>query len=131
MCSYGSPDAAAHHRVRRGWADFIGPDPFHVRIGINTGYCAVGNFGSEDRLDYTIVGGAVNVASRLVEAASPDQILISHTTYALIKDELYCRSVGDLQLKGIGPNKRTNEVVGEYEGRGQHRRCLWILQPVA
>lgn len=101
--------------LRRGWQEFIGPDPLHVRIGINTGYCTVGNFGSEDRLDYTIVGGAVNVASRLEEAAAPDQILISHTTYALIKDELYCRPVGDLQLKGIGHATRTYEVVGEHK----------------
>ena len=39
--------------------------PFELRIGINTGYCTVGNFGSEDRMDYTIIGGEVNLAARL------------------------------------------------------------------
>ncbi|HZD23402.1 MAG TPA: adenylate/guanylate cyclase domain-containing protein [Acidimicrobiia bacterium] len=99
---------------RREWEQVIGPDPLHVRIGINTGYCTVGNFGSEDRLDYTIVGGAVNTASRLESKAAPDQIQISHSTYMLIKDEIYCRPLGDQGLKGISHPLRTYEVVGEY-----------------
>jgi adenylate cyclase len=100
--------------LRKEWEQVIGPDPLHVRIGINTGYCTVGNFGSEDRLDYTIVGGAVNTASRLESTAAPDQIQISHATYMLVKDEIYCRPLGDLGLKGISHPMRTYEVVGEY-----------------
>jgi class 3 adenylate cyclase len=101
--------------LRNSWADVIGPQPLHIRLGINTGYCTVGNFGSEDRLDYTIVGGAVNVASRLEETAGPDQIQISHTTYALIKDEIYCRPIGDVRVKGVSHELRTYEVVGEFD----------------
>jgi PAS domain S-box-containing protein len=100
--------------LRREWEQVIGPEPLHVRIGINTGYCTVGNFGSEDRMDYTIVGGAVNTASRLESTAGPDQIQISHSTYMLIKDEIYCRPLGDQGLKGISHPLRTYEVVGEY-----------------
>jgi len=101
--------------LRNSWADVIGPQPLHIRLGINTGYCTVGNFGSEDRLDYTIVGGAVNVASRLEETAGPDQIQISHTTYALIKEEIYCRPIGDVRVKGVSHELRTYEVVGEFD----------------
>jgi adenylate cyclase len=101
--------------LRREWAVAIGPEPLHVRIGINTGYCTVGNFGSEDRLDYTIVGGAVNAASRLESTAAPDQIQISHSTYSLIKDEIYCRPLGEIELKGIHHKVRSYEVVGEFK----------------
>lgn len=102
-------------QLRDSWADVIGPQPLHIRLGINTGYCTVGNFGSEDRLDYTIVGGAVNVASRLEETAGPDQIQISHTTYALVKDQIYCRPIGDIRVKGVSHELRTYEVVGEFD----------------
>lgn len=101
--------------LRRSWSEVSGPDPLHVRIGINTGYCTVGNFGSEDRLDYTIVGGAVNAASRLESTAAPDQIHVSHSTYSLIKDEIYCRPLGEVDLKGISHRMQTYEVVGEFK----------------
>ena len=104
--------------LRREWADVIGPEPFRVRIGINTGYCTVGNFGSEDRLDYTIVGGAVNAASRLEATADLDQIQISHSTYALVKDVFYCRPIGDVSVKGISHPIRTYEVVAEFDELG-------------
>ena len=50
--------------------------PLKVRMGINTGYCTVGNFGSEHRLEYTVLGSPVNLASRLQTAAEADTILI-------------------------------------------------------
>lgn len=100
--------------LRVQWADRVGPEPLHVRMGINTGYCTVGNFGSEERLDYTIVGTAVNTASRLESTAAPDQIQISHSTYTLVKDEIYCRPLGDHTLKGISHKMATYEVVAEH-----------------
>jgi len=47
------------------WMDLGSEKPFQLRIGINTGFCTVGNFGSQDRMDYTIVGNEVNLAARL------------------------------------------------------------------
>ena len=58
-------------------------EPFQVRIGINTGYCNVGNFGSDQRLSYTIIGGEVNIAQRLEGNADANGILMSYETYAL------------------------------------------------
>ena len=68
------------------WRDSGIENPLRVRIGINTGYCTVGNFGSEDRMDYTIIGGGVNLASRLESAATPGEILVSYATYAHVKE---------------------------------------------
>ena len=75
--------------------------PFHIRMGINTGYCTVGNFGAEDRMDYTIIGGNVNLASRLESHASPDQILISQATESLVKDSVDVQALDEITVKGI------------------------------
>lgn len=63
-------------------------------------------------MDYTIVGGPVNVASRLESTADADQIQISHETYMLVKDEIYCRPIGDVKVKGVARELRMYEVVG-------------------
>lgn len=89
--------------------------PLRVRMGINTGYCTVGNFGSEDRLDYTIVGGQVNAASRLEACAEPDQILISHQTWALVNAHMRCEPVGETKVKGIARPLLTYSMVGPLE----------------
>lgn len=103
------------HGLREEWQAQVGSSDLHVRVGINTGYCTVGNFGSEDRLDYTIVGGPVNAASRLESTAAPDQIQISHDTYALIRDKIYCRPIGEVKVKGIAHELCTFEVVGPLD----------------
>ena len=60
--------------------------PFEIRVGINTGFCNVGNFGSEQRLTYTIIGGEVNIAARLETAGDAGKILMSNETYAHVKE---------------------------------------------
>jgi len=68
--------------LQKEWRDRGLQKPFQLRIGINTGYCTVGNFGSEDRMDYTIIGSEVNLASRLQSHAELGGILLSHETYS-------------------------------------------------
>jgi adenylate cyclase len=75
--------------------------PIRVRIGIATGYCTVGNFGSEDRLDYTICGTPVNLAQRMQTHAAPDGILVSEGTYSLLDGAFPAVEAGTIRLKGI------------------------------
>jgi class 3 adenylate cyclase/HAMP domain-containing protein len=75
--------------------------PFQVRVGIHTGYCTVGNFGSKDRLEYTIIGSSVNLASRIETSANPDEILISQETKLLVSDTFICKEVNSITPKGF------------------------------
>lgn len=86
--------------------------PLQCRIGINTDYCTVGNFGSNDRMDYTILGGGVNLASRLEKQAEAGSILISYETYAHVKDSIHCEEAGEFQVKGIAYPVTAYKVCG-------------------
>lgn len=87
--------------LRQRWEGMGVHKRLEVRMGINTGYCTVGTFGAESRMDYTVIGREVNLASRLESAASADEILISGETYTLIKDEIMGRDKGQIQVKGF------------------------------
>ena len=75
--------------------------PFQARIGINTGYCNVGNFGSNDRMDYTIIGAEANLAARLQSVAAPGGITLSYETYALVSDIVRAGPQEPIRMKGI------------------------------
>ena len=112
------------HQLKNLWEDQGITNSLKIRIGINTGYCNVGNFGSENRLDYTIIGGEVNLASRLESNAMTGQILISQETYALIKKDIICKKKDEIKVKGIAHKIQTYQVVGSYKNIARKRKIL-------
>lgn len=87
--------------------------PLQVRMGVATGYCTVGNFGSENKMEYTIIGSIVNLASRLQTAADPDSVLVAEETYLLIKESFRCRKKEMINVKGFNEPIQTYEIVSE------------------
>jgi len=89
--------------------------PFEARMGINTGYCTVGNFGSQDRMDQTIIGHEVNLAARLESNADSDGILMAAETYSMVKDWLLAEEQEAIIMKGFSKPVRTYRVLGTNE----------------
>ncbi len=87
--------------LRERWREMGINKAFEIRIGINSGFCDVGNFGSELRMEYTILGREVNLAARLEQAAEPGDILISSETYALVQGEIRADARDPLMAKGF------------------------------
>jgi len=83
------------------WRESGIAQPFKARIGINSGYCNVGNFGSADRMEYTIIGAEANLAARLQSIAEPGSIVMSYETYALVKEYVTAHPLEPITTKGI------------------------------
>jgi class 3 adenylate cyclase len=93
--------------------------PFRVRMGINSGFCNVGNFGSADRMDYTIIGAEANLAARLQSIAEPGHIVISYETYALVRDIVVAQALPPITMKGINREVVPYTVGGMVDAAGQ------------
>jgi adenylate cyclase len=87
--------------LRQRWKAMGIPKAFEIRIGINSGFCDVGNFGSNLRMDYTIIGREVNLAARLEQAAEPGGILISRDTHDLVQEEIEVEEREPVIAKGF------------------------------
>jgi adenylate cyclase len=99
-------------------------EPFIVRMGINSGYCNVGNFGSTDRMDYTIIGAEANLAARLQSIAEGGKIVMSYETYALVEDIVEAVPLAPITMKGIQRDIVPYEVQGLLLGNDGHSRVM-------
>lgn len=101
----------AMKELEKEWSKRGIEHPLRVRIGINTGYATVGLFGSETRKLYTAIGGQVNIAARLQQIAPAGEILISNSTFLLVKGEVLVEHYGEVEVKGISRPISTFRVV--------------------
>ena len=83
-------------------------------IGINTGKAVAGNMGSKDRVEYSVIGSAVNLAARLTSATQGGKVWISGNTLKLVKDHITARSLDEIEVKGTQEKVKAYEVVDVY-----------------
>lgn len=94
------------------WVEFGIDEPLKMRMGIHSGICSIGNFGSNFRMNYTIIGSTVNLASRLEHIAKANEILISEETYELLKESFTCSKQDAVQIKGIEGCITPYQIIG-------------------
>ena len=105
-------------------------EPFQVRMGMNTGYCNVGNFGSDQRLTYTIIGSEVNVAQRLETSAESGGILMSYETYAHAQDLIEVEQLESISMKGVNREIKVFSVLNELRERNKKSFASQTLKTV-
>ncbi|MEN6670749.1 adenylate/guanylate cyclase domain-containing protein [Psychrobacter sp. B38] len=109
--------------LRQKWR-LMGFDGLYIRIGITTGYCHVGNFGSNNRLSYTLIGKEANLAARLESSAERGMILISESTYDYVCHNYECLHAGSFQLKGFDEKVSAWQVLDPDTRNNQQSKWL-------
>jgi adenylate cyclase len=102
-------------------AESLSPTPLHTRIGINTGEMVVGNMGTAQKMDYTIMGNSVNLASRLegVNKQYGTWILASEATRKAAGDGFAWRQMDRVRVVGIQEPVRLFELIDEKPAAGE------------
>jgi class 3 adenylate cyclase len=107
--------------LQEAWAEMGIKKPLQIRMGINSGYCTVGTFGTSKHLDHTALGVHVNLASRLESAGQAEEILISHETWSLINDTILCTDKGKIKAKGFTHPVQVYKVINHRSELGERQ----------
>jgi adenylate cyclase len=97
---------------------------FTVGMGLNTGEVVMGNLGSSERLNYTVIGDNVNTAARLYNVAKGGQIIISESTYEEVKDRFIVNELQPVFVKGKELPLRNFEIIGRLEAGEENTSTL-------
>lgn len=126
-CRTGLEMMSELDKLRAKWAEEEADIPFiDIGIGLNSGAMIVGNMGSEQRFDYTVMGDAVNLSSRL-EGANKQygtNIIIGEMTFEQVKEDLYCRELDSVAVKGKELPVRIFELMGEKGDVPEEKLCM-------
>jgi adenylate cyclase len=115
-CAISMLQALAEFNRTRGSE---GLPPINIGIGINTGRVITGSIGSTRALQYTAIGGPMNVASRLVNLASPGEIILADSTYRLVSDRIDATELPPVKVKGVAAELKVHRVNGLRQRTGQ------------
>jgi adenylate cyclase len=140
MAFFGAPIDQPDHawraiqaglRIREaidGWnrqRESEGERAIEVRIAINSGEVVVGEIGSDRRVDYTVLGNAVNIAARIEEfVAAPGDIVIGPETHEAVKDQVRSAQMGFFALKGLASQVPLFKVLGLHDSKAEARPTI-------
>ena len=125
MAFFGAPSTLDGHEtkaVAAAWkmrdavarlnTDFRLQQPVRIRYGINSGPVVVGDIGSQQRRDYTVIGDTVNVASRLEGLSQPDEIIVGEPTWTAARERFEFEELPPVQVKNRKQPVQPYRVVG-------------------
>jgi class 3 adenylate cyclase len=102
-------------QVEAAWKEHGIQKSLRIRIGIATGFCTVGNFGSSSQLTYTILGTTVNLASRIESTGVAGSVVVSEETEYLVRDRFCCIPRTPLTIKGVSHPVNSWEIIDDVQ----------------